>query len=217
MLSKAKLDRGLRLLPVALLLATVALRVYEPAPVERLRLSVFDQYQALKPRESTELPVRVLDIDEKSLEKFGQWPWPRIRLAEIIDLLSESGAGAVLLDVLISEPDRLSPSRVAEMLPDEPWGNAFSYSISEHPIKPGGVSDLLTMRSDRSVISKDSPEQMFRNAKWEEIMVEIFLRVGPSSWRILETFQVPKTIGAPGLEKFLEAEPDLPQGKISGS
>ena len=104
-----------------------------------------------------------------------------------------------------------------EMLPDEPWGNAFSYSISEHPIKPGGVSDLLTMRSDRSVISKDSPEQMFRNAKWEEIMVEIFLRVGPSSWRILETFQVPKTIGAPGLEKFLEAEPDLPQGKISGS
>ena len=104
-----------------------------------------------------------------------------------------------------------------EMLPDEPWGNAFSYSISEQPIKPGGVSDLLTMRSDRSVISKDSPEQMFRNAKWEEIMVEIFLRVGPSSWRILETFQIPKTIGAPGLEKFLEAEPDLPQGKISGS
>ena len=120
MLSKAKLDRGLRLLPVALLLATVALRVYEPAPVERLRLSVFDQYQALKPREPAELPVRVLDIDEKSLEKFGQWPWPRIRLAEIIDLLSESGAAAVLLDVLISEPDRLSPSQLAEMLPDEP-------------------------------------------------------------------------------------------------
>ncbi len=128
---KAKLDRGLRLLPVALLLASVALRVYEPAPVERLRLSVFDQYQALKPRESTELPVRILDIDEKSLQRFGQWPWPRIRLAQIIDLLSESGAAAVLLDVLISEPDRLSPSQLAKMLPDEPEFAAARETLSQ--------------------------------------------------------------------------------------
>ena len=91
-----------------------------------------------------------------------------------------------------------------ENLPDEPWGNAFTYSISEEPIPPGDSSEPITLRSDTSFISKDSPQQMFLNEKWEEVEVEIFLRVGPSSWQILETRQVPKHFGAPGLEKFLE-------------
>ena len=102
-----------------------------------------------------------------------------------------------------------------ENLPDEPWGNAFTYSISEEPIPPGGKSDVITLRSDASFVSKDSPEQMFQNAKWEEVHVNVFLRVGPSSWRNLESRQVPKRIGAPGLEKFLappeEEEPPSPQ------
>lgn len=95
-----------------------------------------------------------------------------------------------------------------ENLPDESWGNAFTYSISEEPIPPGDSSDAITLRSDTSFISKDSPRQMFLNEKWEEVEVEIFLRVGPSSWQILETRQVPKHIGAPGLEKFLEPAED---------
>ena len=49
---------------------------------------------------------------------------------------------------------------------------------------------------------------MFLNEKWEEVRVEIFLRVGPSSWQILESRQVPKHFGAPGLEKFLEPAED---------
>ena len=95
-----------------------------------------------------------------------------------------------------------------EKLPDEPWGNAFTYSISDEPIPPGDSSDTITLRSDTSFISKDSPRQMFLNEKWEEVRVEILLRVGPSSWQILESRQVPKHIGAPGLEKFLEPAED---------
>ena len=90
-----------------------------------------------------------------------------------------------------------------ELLPDEPWGNAFTYSVSEEPIKPGEASDVITLRSDKNVISKDAPEQMFVNEKWEEVTVDIFVRVGPSSWQNLGHMQVPKQIGAPGLEKFL--------------
>ena len=96
-----------------------------------------------------------------------------------------------------------------ENLPDEPWGNAFAYSISEEPIPPGNSSELITMRSDASFVSKDSPKQMFDNQKWEEVRVEVFLRVGPSAWRPVEQRRVPKRIGAPGLEKFLEPEEDL--------
>ena len=93
-----------------------------------------------------------------------------------------------------------------ESFPDEPWGNDFLYSISETPIAPGGESSVLTMRSDTNFVSKDAPEQMFQNEKWEKISVSVFLRVGPSSWKPALSLEVPKKIGAPGLEKFLEPE-----------
>lgn len=91
-----------------------------------------------------------------------------------------------------------------ETFPDEPWGNDFLYSISETPIPPGGASGLLTLRADTNFISKDQPEQMFQNEKWEEVTVSVFLRVGPSAWKPAVSLTVPKQIGAPGIEKFLE-------------
>ena len=65
---------------------------------------------------------------------------------------------------------------------------------------------MITLRSDKNVISKDAPEQMFVNEKWEDVTVEIFVRVGPSSWQLLGQMQVPKHIGAPGLDKFLSPD-----------
>ena len=93
-----------------------------------------------------------------------------------------------------------------EGLPDEPWGNAFLYSIAEAPIAAGASSDTLTMRCDSNFISKDSPEQMFENAKWEDVAIKLFLRVGPSSWRPALETGVPRQIGAPGVEKFIAPE-----------
>lgn len=101
-----------------------------------------------------------------------------------------------------------------ENFPDEPWGNDFLYSISETAIAPGALSDVVTMRSDTNFVSKDAPEQMFQNEKWEEISVSVFLRLGPSNWKPVLTLEVPKQIGAPGLEKFLtpdaETQPAAP-------
>ena len=95
-----------------------------------------------------------------------------------------------------------------EKFPDEPWGSDFLYSLSKSPIAPGTGSDLLTMRADTNFVSKDSPERMFLNEKWEEVSVEVFLKVGPSGWRPAQKLEVPKTIGAPGLEKFLAPPPE---------
>ena len=52
-----------------------------------------------------------------------------------------------------------------EMLPDEPWGNDFLYSISEKPLAPGTRSEILTLRSDTNFVSKDAPERMFQSDK----------------------------------------------------
>jgi hypothetical protein len=91
-----------------------------------------------------------------------------------------------------------------ENFPDEPWGSAFLHSISDQPLPAGGASEVLVLRADTNFVSKDSPEQMFQNEKWEQVLVQIFLRVGPSVWTPVVALEVPKHIGAPGLEKFLE-------------
>jgi hypothetical protein len=92
-----------------------------------------------------------------------------------------------------------------ETFPDEPWGNDFLHSISDKPLPAGGASEVLTLRSDTNFISKDSPEGMFQNDKWEQVLVEVFLRVGPSLWTPVLAMEVPQHIGAPGLEKYLDA------------
>ncbi len=91
-----------------------------------------------------------------------------------------------------------------ETFPDEPWGNDFLYSISDAPLLPGARSEVLTMRSDTNFVSKDAPERMFQNEKWEKISVSVFLRVGPSSWKPALSLEIPKQIGAPGVERFIE-------------
>jgi adenylate cyclase len=59
--------------------------------------------------------VRVVDIDEASLQAYGQWPWPRTRLAELVTRLHEAGATAIAFDVLLAEPDRTSPKAMAQL------------------------------------------------------------------------------------------------------
>jgi adenylate cyclase len=106
---------------VALLVLAVALRIADPEPVARLRLAVFDAYLNLKPREvDPALPVRIVDIDDTSLARIGQWPWPRTRLAEIIDRLKADGARTVTLDLILAEPDRLSPGEFAKLFAEQP-------------------------------------------------------------------------------------------------
>ena len=108
------------LLPLGLLALALVLRLAEPSLLTDIRLAVFDQYQVLKPREKTPVPMQLVDIDERSLQQFGQWPWPRNQLARLIDTINDAGAAAIVIDVLLSEPDRLSPSAVANMIPDWP-------------------------------------------------------------------------------------------------
>lgn len=83
---------------------------------DRLSSLVFDEYQRLKPRPSTDTPVLIVDIDEEALGSIGQWPWPRSRMAELVDRLGEMGAATVAFDIAFSEPDRTSLSQTLEEL-----------------------------------------------------------------------------------------------------
>ena len=97
------------LVPVLSVSLGIGLFLLDPLPLQVLRNTVFDQYQRWSPRPYQETPVRVIDIDEESLAKLGQWPWPRTRIAEIVTKLQSVGAAAIAFDVMFAEPDRTSP------------------------------------------------------------------------------------------------------------
>jgi adenylate cyclase len=106
-----------RLLCLALLIGFAALRIADPAPVEEIRVRTFDAFQRLDPRKKTATPVTIVDIDDKSLEKLGQWPWPRTRIADLVTELTRLGAVVIAFDAVFSEPDRLNPAVAAEAFP----------------------------------------------------------------------------------------------------
>ena len=104
------------LIPVIFLLLATVVRLNEPVYIAESRLKVFDTYQRIKPRDSAEFPITIVDIDDLSLGKYGQWPWPRNILAELVDTLRENGAAVIVFDILFSEPDRISRSYLSDVL-----------------------------------------------------------------------------------------------------
>ena len=111
----ARRVRSARTLSVALLFALLFLRIADPAPLQELRLRAFDIFQLIQPRVATQRPVVIVDIDEQSLRKLGQWPWPRTRVADLIIRLTKLGALVIAFDVVFAEPDRLSPHLAADV------------------------------------------------------------------------------------------------------
>src|SRR6516164_5889434 len=111
------LRRGLiYLLPLALLLGALTARVVAPDELERLSLFCFDLYQKAAPREAGDAPIRVVDIDDDSLNKIGQWPWPRTVVAQLVDRLRAAGAAVIAFDIDFAEPDRTSPKLLLPLL-----------------------------------------------------------------------------------------------------
>jgi serine phosphatase RsbU (regulator of sigma subunit)/CHASE2 domain-containing sensor protein len=97
----------------ALLLGVLALWTALGAPwTERLQSAWFDAHHSLWPRDARVFPVTVVEIDQKSLLALGQWPWPRTQLAHLIDMIERAQPLVIGIDVLMPEPDALSPERL---------------------------------------------------------------------------------------------------------
>lgn len=96
------------------MLAGSSLFVLQPAWVKQLRDLTFDSYQRMSPRPYTPAPVRIIDIDDESLTKIGQWPWSRSILANLTRRLGEAGAAVIVFDMVFAEPDRQSPMASAQ-------------------------------------------------------------------------------------------------------
>ncbi|MGD9656408.1 MAG: CHASE2 domain-containing protein [Methylocystis sp.] len=93
--------------------------VAQPRALDDLRNFVFDTFQRLAPRSyDPETPTRVVGVDEKSLKAYGQWPWPRARLAELVDRLRELGAASIAFDFIFAEAERAGAIQFLDAIPD---------------------------------------------------------------------------------------------------
>jgi serine phosphatase RsbU (regulator of sigma subunit)/CHASE2 domain-containing sensor protein len=60
--------------------------------------------------------VAVVAIDEKAIERFGQWPWPRARVADLVSRVADAKPAAMALDIFFAEPDRFSPAEIGKAI-----------------------------------------------------------------------------------------------------
>jgi adenylate cyclase len=139
-----------RSVPWLVLVLALAGKLIDPLPVAQIQRAAFDYLQRLSPRPAEDTPIRLVAIDDESLSRFGQWPWPRDILARLLDRLAAADARLAIFDIVFAEPDRTSPARVlagetagllppglAARLPDH--DEAFAASMRRIPTVLGFV------------------------------------------------------------------------------
>jgi len=95
------------------------LYIIQPGILRFLDYKIYDQH--LRRNHSTKtsgIPV-IVDIDEKSLSALGQWPWPRYRVALLLEKIRLAGALSIGMDVVLAEPDRTSPALLKSQIKKE--------------------------------------------------------------------------------------------------
>ena len=95
------------------------IRIADPSFIESVRLRYFDTLVTSQP--ANDVPVHTVNIDEATLDRYGQWPFPRDVYANIIKDLYQRDAGLVVFNVLMPEKDRFGKDAVlAETLKHYP-------------------------------------------------------------------------------------------------
>jgi adenylate cyclase len=125
---------------VITLVLVVGIRTADPAFVESVRLRYFDTL--ITSKAPTENNIVTVNIDEATLDRYGQWPLPRDRYAKLIRDLYRRGAGLVVFNVLMAEPDRMGKdAQLARTLEKYPviLPNVPAQKTKNEPKPPGSA------------------------------------------------------------------------------
>ena len=143
------------LIAFAVLATGVTVRVWDPDPVQTIRLRTFDMYNVVKPRVPLDpSPVIIVDIDEKSLAEVGQWPWPRTKVARLLTALRDYGIAVVGFDIVFAELDRTSPDLLAKSREDLPA--SVRDSLAQTPANESIMAEA--MKTVRTVLGQASTQ-----------------------------------------------------------
>jgi len=151
MLKKLLLSPWTALLTLALV---VGIRIADPSFVESVRLRYFDTL-VTQPR-AVPAPDNIVtvNIDEAALDKYGQWPLPRVNYAEIIEDLYRRNAGLVVLNVLMADRDRTGGDR------------DLSAALKQYPVI------LPSVPSDKTKNNPRTPGSAVLGPEWQDQIVQ---------------------------------------------
>ena len=105
-----------------LLFILIGLKVINPGFIKSVSYLSFDLYQKVFPLNNKDSKVIIIDIDEKSLKKFGQFPWNRSIFAKIIENVNALNPKAIGFDIFFPEKDKQSPEEIIKsysLIPDD--------------------------------------------------------------------------------------------------
>src|SRR5690606_25532470 len=122
-----------------------ALRFADPEPLPTFRNAFFDFAQGLlaPPAGDAASAVTIVDIDETSLARLGQWPWPRDLLADLVREIGRHEPSALGVSILFPEPDRLSPESLLQRFPlDAPLRESLQQLPSNDALFAAALADV---------------------------------------------------------------------------
>jgi adenylate cyclase len=103
---------------VSVTLAMSLLYVFQPSLLQFMEHKIYDtMFQSLRSAPSGS--VAIVDLDDQSLKRFGQWPWPRYRVAMLAEKIRRAGAASIATDIVFAEEDRTSPDILRHSLKSE--------------------------------------------------------------------------------------------------
>jgi len=146
---------------LALVAGALVLRMIDPGIVTELRVRGFDLVERVWPRASDSARVTIVDIDEKSLAQYGQWPWPRRVVAELLRRIAQGNPRVVGIDYVFAERDRLSPIEIARALPELP--PALADALAQLPPSDRDLAEAIAAMPTVLALAP-SPEQVARSS-----------------------------------------------------
>ena len=125
-----------------ILILLITLKIINPSFIKSISFLSFDLYQKVFSEQKKDSEVVIIDIDEASLGKFGQFPWSRSVFAKILDQLNLSNPKAIGFDIFFTEKDKQSPDEIMK-----------SYGLI-----PSDVAELQKLKSHDEVFSSKLKE-----------------------------------------------------------
>ncbi len=187
-----------------ILILLISIKIINPSFVKSVSFLSFDLYQKIIPFNKQDSDVIIIDIDEKSLGKFGQFPWNRSVFAKIIENVNEANPKAIGFDVFFSEKDKQSPEEIINAY------NILSGDVINYLLKIKGHDERFRqqLENSKSVLAVLG-SNVSSHSSYERKAKARFLSKGGDPKKF--TFNYPYSIGS--LEKLEKSVKGL--GSIS--
>jgi adenylate cyclase len=147
--------------------------------------------------------VALATVDEKSLDEIGKWPWPRAKIAALIERLSDEGASVIAMDIFFSEPDENNNLRFIEKLLNEAREAADNDSILAAAIRRSKSPVVLGYsfhfsKEEIAHLSEDELAQKSGNIRPSAVKLVQFTSPQAQQVKVREALLWEGTLDSPG-------------------